>query len=102
MNFPLLYLLVLLCCVFGVIELATKKSYGTFFSVLAALFVLLIASRSVYDTRDTFNYVNAFEHINVNSGFDVWEWNKTDFEHGYMLMNLILKWAGFDYPACLL
>lgn len=102
MNFPLLFLLLLLCCVFGAIELATNRSYGIFFAVLAVLFVLVIASRSVYDTRDTFNYVNAFEHINVNSGLNVWEWNKTTFESGYMLMNLILKWAGFDYRGLLI
>ena len=99
MNFPLLFLLLLLCCVFSAIELATNRSYGIFFSVLAVLFVFVLASRGVYNTLDTGAYVEAFEQININSGLNVWEWNKTTFESGYMLMNLILKWAGFDYRA---
>ncbi len=102
MNYPLLFLLLLLCCVFSAIELATNRSYGTFFAVLAVLFVFVLASRGVYITRDTDAYVEAFEQINVNSGLNVWEWNKTTFESGYMLMNLILKWAGFDYHGLLI
>ena len=102
MNFPLLFLLLLLCCVFSAIELATNRSYGMFFAVLAALFVLVVASRSIYNTRDTEAYVEAFEQININNGLNVWEWNKTAFESGYMLMNLILKWAGFDYRGPLI